>query len=112
MAHSASSLRRFLRVALVVLALGSIGSLAACGDDLSGRVGCTTADDCGQPLGMLTVECCGGYCMAASVGCTSGYRYITSEPEVGECVAMETCPITADMTVAEDMSKPSGDAGN
>jgi hypothetical protein len=97
-------LARLASVAVLLVTVVTLG-LGGCGDDISGRVSCMSAESCGDPTDMSHPECCGGYCVAISPGCTSGYRYITSEPEFGECVETSMCPITADMTVTADMSK-------
>ncbi len=113
MASCSARLRKLSSLALVILGLVGVGVgvLGGCGDDIMERVACTTATQCGLPTDMTNLACCGGYCVAPSVGCTSGYRYITSEPEFGDCVEGQMCPIAADLSVAADLSMPNADAG-
>ncbi len=99
------------RTVRLLVSLGLTLALGACGDDISTRVSCTTAAECGQPTDMTTAECCGGYCVATSAGCTSGYRYLTSEPEFGACVETSMCPVAPDMSISPDLAKPNADAG-
>ena len=102
----ARSFSRRLRLCAgtALICLFGLGA-SGCGDEISQLVSCSTASDCPKPLGMVEVECCGGSCVGAAAGCDSGYRFITSEPEVGECAAKVMCAARADMSVAQDLSK-------
>src|SRR5436190_2208690 len=86
--------------ALLVLALGV--TAAGCSDAISQRVSCNTATECPMPrgpadAGLLYPECCAGYRVVSTPGCDTGYRFVTSEPEVGECAAEPMCTAGPDM---------------
>lgn len=86
------------------LALCAFFTAAGCGDEIGTPATCSTAADCNVSDGMFVPECCAGFCVAASPGCDSGYRYVTTEPEIGECVVSPMCPAALDMSIPRDMS--------
>jgi len=108
--------RRHLACIATVFAFLALGA-SGCGDDISSAVSCNTFTDCPRPLGgevpgeRLDVECCAGTCVVVAIGCDSGYRFVTSEPEVGSCVAAPLCDSQMDMSVAEDLSSSDEDSG-
>jgi hypothetical protein len=116
---------RIFNRTLALLSLVALSSVvAACGQDISSKVSCSTNAEClllatsgglidtdaGDPA--FFPECCSGTCVLPAGGCDTGYRYLTSEPAYGGCISADPmCPVPPDMAmpVVQDLSTSTRD---
>ena len=93
--------------------------VAGCGNDLVGKITCSTDNDCRTPEKVgslfdfdagdpaLLPQCCSGACVLPAGGCDTGYRYLNNDPGYGDCVKEDPmCPAPMPLP---DMSMPTTD---